>query len=172
MSREESEQSERLKSDINDLLEKKLRVRGSPVWSLPHDYYSLNMDLNMFISAKFQRDHLGPLLEQAAQDTEATAWIAANDRIAFECLSFLEKRKIAVPRRISVVGFDDTIEAMFQGLTSFNFNETAAVKAAISFVVNPGTTYKQAGFRSGTHRIDGYLVERNSCSKTNKYGNG
>jgi DNA-binding LacI/PurR family transcriptional regulator/DNA-binding transcriptional regulator YhcF (GntR family) len=83
-----------------------------------------------------------PLFEQAlaassAKAGRATAWVAANDTIAIAALSFLRHRKVDVPRDISIAAFDDTDEALFRGLTSYNFNDAGAVRAMLSHLLSP-----------------------------------
>ena len=79
----------------------------------------------------------GGLLESALAAGGTTAWIAVNDLTAVECIRFLAARGVDVPSRISVVGFDDTLDASLSNLTSYNFNGTAVVSAMLSHLLSP-----------------------------------
>jgi DNA-binding LacI/PurR family transcriptional regulator/DNA-binding transcriptional regulator YhcF (GntR family) len=75
------------------------------------------------------------LFEQALGQPDVTAWVGYNDRAALMAMQFLAGRGVSVPRRISVVGFDDTIEALGSGLTSLNPNMSAVVDAMLDHVL-------------------------------------
>ncbi len=107
---------------------------------------------------------LAPLLEQALSDSGITAWVACNDQVAIQCLSYLERRKVRVPERISVVGFDDHVEAFAHGLASYNFNLAAVVQAMIGYVLGSGVS--RIIRRSPTPvEIEGFVTQRHSCAR-------
>ncbi|MBD3420510.1 MAG: GntR family transcriptional regulator [Chitinivibrionales bacterium] len=86
-------------------------------------------------SAEFEHT-VSQLFEQALASAQVTVWIAANDEVALNALSFLKRHGIAVPERISVISFDDTHDALRYGLTSYNFNMRAYVYAMLGYVFN------------------------------------
>jgi hypothetical protein len=57
-----------------------------------------------------------PAFEQALNDDEATAWVGDNDSTALAMLEFFTQRGIAVPQKLSVVGFDNYLESQLAGL--------------------------------------------------------
>jgi DNA-binding LacI/PurR family transcriptional regulator len=57
--------------------------------------------------------------------------------LAVECIDFLHERGVQIPRRISVVGFDDSIEAQIHGLTSYNFNSIGVARGMLAHLLNP-----------------------------------
>ena len=65
-------------------------------------------------------------------------FIAANDSIALNLLSALKSRKIAVPRDVKVIGFDNVAEAKLSTppLTTFNVNKTALGKRIVSILLD------------------------------------
>jgi len=79
-----------------------------------------------------------PLMEQALACPGVTAWAAGNDRSALIALAFLKERGVRVPDDLSVVSFDDLPQAYAAGLTSYNFNESAGVRAVFSHVLGVG----------------------------------
>lgn len=71
-----------------------------------------------------------PLLEKALA-SGATAWIAANDVCALHALAWLGKKGVHVPGKISLSGFDDTVEALRADLTSYRFGSDSMARAMI-----------------------------------------
>lgn len=71
------------------------------------------------------------------EDRSITAWVCNNDTLALLALDFLERAGVSVPRTLSVVGFDDTLEAFSRGLTSYNFASEATVQAALDHIISP-----------------------------------
>jgi hypothetical protein len=106
---------------------------------------------------------LEPLLEQALARRTATAWIASSDSIALLCLDFLRRHRVAVPEQISVVGFDDGLDAFLNRLTSYNFNGSAAVHAMLSFVVYPPRAARAVA-RTQSLALEGFVTERSTVA--------
>lgn len=98
------------------------------------------------------------LMERALADRDITAWVMCNDRAAFIAQQFLAEMGVAVPARLSVVGFDDMPRAYGAGLTSYNFNETAAVRACIRHVL--AATGRASTGANAPVRIEGYISQR------------
>jgi DNA-binding LacI/PurR family transcriptional regulator/DNA-binding transcriptional regulator YhcF (GntR family) len=93
------------------------------------------------------------LTTSAPSGGHATAWVTADDAVATAALPFLRKRKIVVPRDVSVASFDDTDDAIYSGLTSYNFNDSGTVRAMLSHLLAPRgsttpTRYVVPGFIS------------------------
>ncbi len=81
-------------------------------------------------------EKLLPLFDSALA-SGATAWVGATDEIAVEALTYLQRRKVAVPQQVSVVGFDDSLEAFLHSLTSHNFNTPSAVRPMLDILLAP-----------------------------------
>jgi DNA-binding LacI/PurR family transcriptional regulator len=60
--------------------------------------------------------------------------VAANDETALECLGYLDEHAVEVPRRISLIGFNDSPEAFLRGISSYNFNAAAVMHAMLADV--------------------------------------
>lgn len=85
----------------------------------------------------YMRKLLAPYFEEALRDEDITAWVAINDPCGFAALDFLQKRNVSVPRRVSVVGFDDSLEAFGMGMSSYNFNVPSVVRAMVGHILSP-----------------------------------
>ncbi|MBD3419987.1 MAG: GntR family transcriptional regulator [Chitinivibrionales bacterium] len=119
--------------------------------------YIFDFYLPMRVLPKQEFDYSLQALFDAALNLEGcTAWVAANDEIAIAALQYLRRKGIIVPGDVSVIGFDDTREAMNEGVTSFNFNMRAVSRLSVAFLMN--TQSVKAGSRS--IEVEGHLVER------------
>ncbi len=70
---------------------------------------------------------LAPRFEEALSDPDITAWVGANDTAALIAQRFLRSHPNKDTNDIALAGFDDTLGAVGAGLTSYNFNVSAAV---------------------------------------------
>ncbi len=106
-----------------------------------------------------------PLCKQALDRGGFTAYVGANDETALRCLTFLRSRGYS-PRELSVVGFDNTVEASQEELTSYDFGVPAAIHRSLDFVLRP-LSHKRT--LSGVHetQVKGALVERGSVRRPN-----
>jgi DNA-binding LacI/PurR family transcriptional regulator len=77
------------------------------------------------------------LCDEALKDTSITAWVVANDQQALMALEHARRRGIDVPAGISILGFDDTLDALRADLTSYNFNLHSAAHAMLNHIVWP-----------------------------------
>lgn len=102
---------------------------------------------------------MGAGIEQALGDGVVTALVCVSDDLALFCLDFLAALGREVPSDISVVGFDDTLEATRRRLTSYDFNNNAVVRACVDHILNP-----RARLHTGHAPLDldGYVVKRAS----------
>jgi DNA-binding LacI/PurR family transcriptional regulator/DNA-binding transcriptional regulator YhcF (GntR family) len=107
---------------------------------------------------EIERQYVLPLLEKALGVADATAWAASSDQTALFALDFLDSKGIQVPRRLSVMGFDDILEAFDSELTTYNFNMPALAHRILSFILDP----RPRGRTSPPERveIDGVVIER------------
>jgi hypothetical protein len=105
-------------------------------------------------------ERIAPLFERALGVRGCSAWVCVNDLCACMALEFLQARGIAVPDDISVVGFDDSVEALRAECASVNFNIPAIVRAMLDFLTGPRLLGTRC--RSSTVTIDCMLIRRNS----------
>lgn len=97
---------------------------------------------------------------RALSDASITAWVCVSDGVAIRALSWLQQQGVDVPGRVSVVGFDDSIEAFFEGLTSYNFNVPAVTRAMLNHVLSPARPVGLGQGRAVSAR--GYVNVRSS----------
>ena len=111
------------------------------------------------LQALYNREHTRPALDRALKeplvDASLTAWVGANDDMAILCLQYLRSRKIAVPGRVSVVGFDDSQDVCFHGLTSFSLNVPSVVRAGLTHVLGGPQPWPRS---QRMVEVDGFVV--------------
>jgi DNA-binding LacI/PurR family transcriptional regulator/DNA-binding transcriptional regulator YhcF (GntR family) len=106
---------------------------------------------------------LYPFFERALADHEITAWVTANDFVACMAQEFLLHKKVRIPREISIISFDDSIEATIHQITSYDFNVSACISAMLSHILD---------LRSSTRTLvemDGWIVSRRSTGISPRY---
>lgn len=102
------------------------------------------------------------LFERALNMRDVTAWVCDSDATAIDAMRFLAECGVDVPASVSVMGFDDSIEAFEAGLTSYNFGVPSLVKAMVQHVLAP----RRADMpRTGLYtEIDGSITVRRSTA--------
>jgi len=105
---------------------------------------------------------LRPLFERALAEGRATAWVGVNDTVALAALRFLREAGLRAPRDVSVVGFDNTDDALRSGLASYDFNLGALADALVEHVL--GWRTRSGRDRAPVVEIPGSLIERLSLA--------
>jgi DNA-binding LacI/PurR family transcriptional regulator len=121
----------------------------------------LEPDLWHSVEQETRRARLHRRLEQLLTDRKVTAWVASGDQLALNCLEHLTERKVQVPRQLSLVGFDDTPEALYNGLTSYSFNPKAVVRTLVDLVLTSPARLRREG-RVEPVEVPGFVSERGS----------
>jgi DNA-binding LacI/PurR family transcriptional regulator len=103
------------------------------------------------------------LFAAALRNRAVTAWVLANDAVAVMARDYLSRRRIRVPRDISLIGFDDSVDAMKYRITSYNFNIAQVVHAMVHHVVTCGRLPTKR--RLQPVEIEGIIVERVSTAR-------
>jgi hypothetical protein len=104
-------------------------------------------------------EHTNPI-DEVIEKQGATAIVGYNDTAALAVLRYLRERGIAVPGRVSVVGFDDSPEASLEGLTSYNFNSQEAISLLVGHILSdPARRLRRA---PPVDLVQGYVTERAS----------
>lgn len=100
-----------------------------------------------------------PMFERALTDREITVWVGASDSFVLPALDFLKQHRIAVPDQLSVIGFDDSLEASASNLTSYNFNGAAVMQEMLRHMVAPDIGRRRR--MVGTYeQIEGFVTVR------------
>ena len=105
-----------------------------------------------------------PLFHKALGDREITAWVVANDFAATIAMDYLEEQHIRIPETLSVVSFDNTLDAMEYQLTSYDFNINGIINMMLRFILTPHTV-KPARKTGACLEVDGTLVVRRSTAR-------
>jgi DNA-binding LacI/PurR family transcriptional regulator/DNA-binding transcriptional regulator YhcF (GntR family) len=111
--------------------------------------------------ARQSDERVMPLLQQAVSTPQLTALVAANDQTAFVCLDFLVSHGKRVPDDVSVVSFDDTVDASRRRLTSYNFDVPRAVSASLRHILSPP---ERAQSMRAPVEIEGFLNVRRTAA--------
>ncbi|MBN1578089.1 MAG: GntR family transcriptional regulator [Chitinispirillaceae bacterium] len=107
-------------------------------------------------------EKMKPLFEKALDNRTITAWVMANDFAATIAIDFLKEHKVRIPDDLSVISFDNTLDAMEYQLTSYDFNNHGIITMMLRFIV-ASHTIKPAR-HGGCIEVDGTLVVRRSTS--------
>jgi len=142
-----------LTPDINEKIEL-LNAALEKTW---HDKHGdLQRFLSPFLDIRYIRTHLHPLFSDALQQNQkrfskspfkispsSCAWICCTDTVALAACDFLHEHGFVPGRDISVVGFDDIVDAVGHGLTSYNFNVPSVVEGMVGHLLRyPSSSQK------------------------------
>lgn len=125
------------------------------------------MGENLFRSVVSEALHeaLGPTVGRVLRThAELTAFVGPNDEAAVGLVRSLEKLGHEVPHSFSVIGFDDSFEAQAYDLTSYSFNESAAMQAMVDFILNPRWGPFERRDRSQVVELDGFVKKRRTTA--------
>ena len=112
-----------------------------------------------------------PLFDKALSFPKATAWICATDIAAFMALNYLKEREIAVPHRISVLGFDNLpVETLENRLTSFDFNATGFAYRILDFISRPPRPRR--AYHHVHIEVEGVIMERGTTGRARQTNTG
>ena len=107
---------------------------------------------------------LRPALEWLlGSHSDLTAWVCANDGIAVIAHDFLVEKGLSVPGDVSLVGFDDSADSFYRGLTSYNFNSRGVAQALLTHLLDRGRSRELWGQRTDV-TIEGFVHDRRSVS--------
>ena len=126
--------------------------------------YSISKYLTEWNCATGEIHHkMAPLFKKALEDAGLTVWLMANDYAATLALDYLKERKVRVPEDISVIAFDNTLDAMEYQLTSYDFNNSGIINSMLRYVLSPSTF--SIGQQNVVVEVEGSIVERRSTLK-------
>jgi DNA-binding LacI/PurR family transcriptional regulator/DNA-binding transcriptional regulator YhcF (GntR family) len=103
-----------------------------------------------------------PLFEKALRDTGITAWVMANDFAATLAIDYLKEQNLRVPEKVSIIAFDNTIDAMEYQITSYDFNNNGIVTMMLRYILAPSTL--PANQRGRSIEVEGRIVVRRSTA--------
>jgi DNA-binding transcriptional regulator YhcF (GntR family)/DNA-binding LacI/PurR family transcriptional regulator len=103
-----------------------------------------------------------PLFEKALHDRQITAWLMANDFAATLAHDYLKEKSVRVPGDLSIIAFDNTLDAMEYQLTTYDFNNPGVVNIMLRYVLSPSTI--PVSQRSQFIEVEGTIVARRSTA--------
>jgi len=113
-----------------------------------------------------QREQVGPLFTRAISDKSITAWVCATDFLAGFAVDFLAGNKIEIPKRISLVAFDNQTIATTFYISSYDFGVPQIIRNAVRFIIDPKQFRNQD---AGDTESEGLIVERSSIAKAGNH---
>lgn len=130
----------------------------SPLWSLHTMVHRHAEDIIRQVRLDARSEALGPMLSSLYRQEETTAWIGTTDAAAITGLEFLQSQDRKHRKAIAVVGFDNSVESMSRGLTTYDFNGRSLAASALNYVLNPGAFHHEPN----PMVVPGFVVERRS----------
>lgn len=112
---------------------------------------------------RVQVTHTRRALARIVGDHRVTAWVAANDLAAIVCNDYAREHGIRIPQQVSLVSYDDTLEASFLNLASYTFNSAGMADAALGFLLRPRHS-RRKGATPEIVDVPGRIVMRHSLS--------
>ncbi|MBD3239259.1 MAG: hypothetical protein GF331_01640, partial [Chitinivibrionales bacterium] len=103
------------------------------------------------------------LVQRALAESGATAWVCENDSLALLCLQCLHNLTPTPSPPPALVGFDNTLSAVQQHLTSYDFDSDAAAAAMLHHLLN-WHRHPQAAASDRPTTIPGFLCSRRSTA--------
>jgi DNA-binding LacI/PurR family transcriptional regulator len=82
------------------------------------------------------------IFDELRQDTDITAWVTINDNLMQQVYKYFGS---LLPNGVSLVSFDDLPEAVYFGVTSFNFNHSRLADAMLAAILSPPSLDKSMG---------------------------
>jgi len=163
-----------LQKDIDNAENVKALIAGYNEWQnyadtelfrkFGHFSYNISRYLTEWNCATGEIYHrMCPLFEKTLAVKSITAWVMANDYAATLALDYLKKSKVRVPEDLSVVSFDNTLDAMEYHLSSYDFNLNGIVSMMLRYVLRPSSVSPARG--KTVIEAEGAMIERRSTGK-------
>jgi DNA-binding GntR family transcriptional regulator len=99
-----------------------------------------------------------PLLKKTLNNPDVTAVVCSNDAIAIAVKEMLGLAGFADKRNIVIVGFDDSLEALRAGISSYNFNIGAIARSLFSAITE--SQFARKVWKKKYVEIEGFVVDR------------
>jgi DNA-binding LacI/PurR family transcriptional regulator len=107
------------------------------------------------------------LYSRAIADQKTTALVAANDGLALNGIRHLSSQGIAVPDRLSVVGFDNSSQSLGEHLTTYDFDLAGIMHRMLWFIRQYDR--KRAGAMKPPREVEGMVIERGTTRRVAEF---
>ncbi len=104
-----------------------------------------------------------PLFDKALHDPSITAWVMANDFAATLAIDYLKELHYRTPEDVSIIAFDNTLDAMEYQITTYDFNNNGIVTMMLRSILAPSTIPVNQG--KGMFEVEGRIVVRRSTAQ-------
>lgn len=111
-----------------------------------------------------ERHRMRHVLDSDLMNARVSAVVGANDATAISALAWLRAHGHPVPDEVSVLGFDNGIEAAAQQLTSYDFGGNEAAAAMIDYLSSPSHAPCRRRPTSEVTVIGGSVIARRSTA--------
>jgi DNA-binding LacI/PurR family transcriptional regulator len=119
----------------------------------------------LYSDTKSIERHLERMFDAALKDRTITAWVAENDDIAILAAGFLKHRGVHIPRRISLLSFDNSRRAAAARLSSYSFGIPTIAQSAVRHIMEfSGKRRRNTPLRI---EYEGAIIERDSSAGRN-----
>ena len=136
---------EALLSFVNHYNQWRSQTPNTPLKKFNHIGYSMFKYITQWNCASGEiYEKMQPLFDKALLDKSITAWVMANDFAATIAIDYLKERNIRVPDDLSMISFDNTLDAMEYQLTSYDFNNHGIITLILRSILAPHTVKTQA----------------------------
>jgi DNA-binding LacI/PurR family transcriptional regulator/DNA-binding transcriptional regulator YhcF (GntR family) len=109
-----------------------------------------------------------PLFKKALSDRTITAWVMANDFAAALAIDYLKEMNMQTPENVSIISFDNTLDAMEYQITSYDFNNTGIVTMMLRSILAPSSISPRGG--DEILEVEGRIVVRRSTGPVRTNG--
>lgn len=117
-------------------------------------------NLGRFVDRMHLRAQLTPTFAHIVQAGTHDVLVGDNDIIALLALEYLRSHGVRVPQTIGVAGFDDTVTAIGNGLTSYNWNVPGTVRSMMQFITRPREHDRLFRRKGHSVEVDGMVMAR------------
>jgi DNA-binding LacI/PurR family transcriptional regulator len=140
-------------------------VLGNPAWAQGLPQVAIQKELLRVVEQTalnaVTANTMREVFASALQETRITAWVCVNDRLAIAAREFLNRSNIAVPDRLSLVGFDNHSLGQVMGLTTYDFRYQTLGAIAVECIARPLAVKS----KNNTIVLEGTLLPRRSTGR-------
>ena len=120
----------------------------------------LRFAVNEFVEAAQVQSGAAGMLEDLLADSTISAWVCFSDALAVQVARYLRvSGRRGATRPLLLAGFDDSREAFYERICSYNFNGAAYMHAMVDYILNPCRPETGLRFEDAIE-FDGFVSER------------
>jgi len=144
---------------IRDLLLQTEPFTHTDLWYSSDHQVTLKTTLNDIVYHWKELDTYYPVIEKLYQQSQSCAIVGANDILALRARQILQLPQFKAFSNNDIIGFDDSDDALYYGLSSYNFNDEAFARGAVQYVLNAAAPQYR---KKDQLQIEGFLNIRDT----------